>query len=41
MGSLDEFYLFPCVLNADDIKKIKEFCGFYGILVIYIFLTFK
>ena len=30
VGSLDEFYMFPCALTADDVKKVKDFCGEYG-----------
>eukprot|EP00794_Sanderia_malayensis_P015384 gene15384-16963_t len=26
-GAIDEFYLFPCVLTAADIAKMKAFCG--------------
>ena len=30
-GSIDEFYLFPGALDADDIISLKGFCGRYSI----------
>lgn len=29
-GGVDEFYMFPCVLQEGDIEKIKDFCSRYG-----------
>ncbi|XP_057304151.1 uncharacterized protein LOC130641387 isoform X2 [Hydractinia symbiolongicarpus] len=28
-GGVDEFYMFPCVLQEGDIEKIKDFCSRY------------
>ena len=29
-GSVDEFYVFPCVLESGDVKKVKGFCDRHG-----------
>ena len=30
MGAVDEFYLFPCVLDVAHIKRLKDFCDRHG-----------
>ena len=29
-GSVDEFYVFPCILESTDVKKVKGFCDRHG-----------
>ena len=38
IGSLDEFYLFPCVLSAAEIARLKSICGDFGR---WLLLSFK
>lgn len=30
IGLIDDVYMFPCVLNAQDIATVQKFCGEYS-----------
>ena len=41
IGMIDEFYMFPCVLNARDIAAIQKHCGEYCKWVYFMSIRIK